>query len=102
EGNVLEETDIAGTDAVISLIDAEGNVLDAVTIVMKGDVDGNGAISVVDAVRTLRYIVGTAELTEAQVSAADVTDDGHVGTMDADQIGRYLLQQGPFYESVHN
>ncbi len=57
-----------------------------------GDVNGDGEVTVVDAVLTLRYTAdenpGDAEFTE---SAADVTGDGSVTVDDAEAILRIAM-----------
>lgn len=102
KGNALSGTDLIGTGSVITLSDEEGNVIDSKTVVIQGDINGDGALTLVDAVYVLRYTTGSIELNEIQLLAADVTNDAYVGTMDADQIAAYLVEKGPFYQRVHS
>lgn len=54
-----------------------------------GDPDGDGIITVSDALLTLQLLAGTQELTEAQIKAADVNGDGEVTSYDALLILQY-------------
>jgi hypothetical protein len=47
-----------------------------------GDIDGNGATEVSDAVLSLRYIAGMEPLTEEQFRRADVNQDSQVDILD--------------------
>ena len=56
-----------------------------------GDVDGDGAVDVVDATLIQRYIAEMIELNAGQLKAADVDGDGEVTVLDATWIQRYLI-----------
>lgn len=102
DGVALGETDLIGTGSVIVLSDDEGNVIDKKTVVLQGDINGDGKLTLIDAVYVLRYSTNAIELSAVQLAAADVTNDDYVGTMDADQIAAYLVGKGPFYERCHS
>ena len=67
-----------------------------------GDVNGNDKIEAADALLVLRYVVGKAELTEAQQIAADISfmfyeeAEHKVDTADALLILQYVTYSGPF------
>ena len=48
-----------------------------------GDVDGDGAVTVADALLTLRAAMGIVELTDAQLHAADIDGSGAANLTDA-------------------
>ena len=56
--------------------------------VLKGDVDGDGRITLIDAKWILQYIAGTRQFDERQKKAADVNSDGKISTVDA----KWVLQ----------
>ena len=60
----------------------------AVTVVKAGDVDGDGEITVADALAALRASVGLAELESAAFNAADADRDGVITVSDALRILR--------------
>ncbi|MCH5279651.1 MAG: Ig-like domain-containing protein, partial [Christensenellaceae bacterium] len=56
-----------------------------------GDVDGDGAITIQDALLALRGAMGIQQLTAAQIEAADMDGDGNVTVTDATMILRSAL-----------
>lgn len=58
--------------------------------VMRGDLDGDGEISLLDIRLLYQYLAGTIELTEAQMKAADVNGDSEVDAMDARWMYEYF------------
>ena len=89
KGTMLKNANKVTTGCTLRLIDASGNAIDALTIVIRGDVNGDGYIDGRDSVIT-RAIAGgmlNAENTSAaQIAAADVNFDGTVTLIDADHI----------------
>lgn len=57
---------------------------------LKGDVDGDGKISHMDAVLILNYLAGFIDLTTSQKYSADVDGDGEVKATDARLILNHL------------
>lgn len=88
-GTMLKNANKVTTGCTLRLIDASGNAIDALTIVIRGDVNGDGYIDGRDSVIT-RAIAGgmlNADNTSAaQIAAADVNFDGTVTSIDADHI----------------
>lgn len=56
-----------------------------------GDMDGNGSITIRDALAVLLYAAKQETLTEGQLQYADVNEDGQVDATDALQIMQYRL-----------
>jgi len=59
--------------------------------VMKGDVNGDGQVTVVDALFVAQYTVGLMTLNTQQLAAADVNGDGQVTVADALFIAQYTV-----------
>lgn len=57
----------------------------------KGDVDGNGSITVKDASLVQRFIIGLDFLNDEQYNCADVDNNGRVNLVDASRIQRYCI-----------
>ncbi|MCD7786652.1 MAG: dockerin type I repeat-containing protein [Oscillospiraceae bacterium] len=55
-----------------------------------GDANGDGNVTTIDAVLALRYVNGTAELLDNQITALDVSGNGTVETNDAVYILQYV------------
>lgn len=62
--------------------------------VTKGDVDGDGVVSALDALAALKFTVGKITLNDAQKAAADVDGDGEVSVLDALAILKSTVSQG--------
>ncbi len=63
----------------------------AISSIIKGDVSGDGQVTVVDALFIAQYTVGLRTLTSQQQSAADVNNDGQVTIVDALFIAQYTV-----------
>ena len=61
------------------------------TIVIKGDVSGDGNCSSVDVLFAKRYIVGTYDLTGAYFSGSDINGDGKITSVDALFLSRHVI-----------
>lgn len=56
-----------------------------------GDVDGDGEVTIMDAILTVRQVLAFSEFTEEQIAVADVDGDGAVTITDCLLIMRYAL-----------
>lgn len=88
-GNILSDTDLVGTGATISYYDSETNaIIKTVTVVLYGDVNGDGTIGLVDKDEVMLQAIGAATLDSIWFSmAADTNRDGAIDAFDATQIG---------------
>lgn len=88
-GTMLKNTNKVTTGCTLKLIDASGNATDSLTIVIRGDVNGDGLIDGRDSV-IVRAIAGgmltSANTTAAQIAASDVNFDGTVTSVDAEHL----------------
>lgn len=90
DGNVLEDTALAGTGTVISFSNG-GKVVDEVTVVVTGDMTGDGLVNNKDAAMITRYLVEKETADFAQMVAIDVNGDGYINNRDASMVSRYLV-----------
>ena len=89
DGKALEDNALVGTGAKINLLDASGKVVDTLTVVISGDVNGDGDTTTDDARDILRAAVGIADLSGAYAKAAKVTTEkAEITTDDARKILR--------------
>ena len=58
--------------------------------VKKGDVSGDGEITVGDATLVQKYLAALAKLTSQQMQAADVDNTGEINIRDASEIQKYI------------
>ena len=89
-GKELTDDSLVGTGTVIKLMSG-GEELDSMTVVMTGDIDGDGHLGNTDVSRLSRWLIQTEELTYEQQLASDVNGDGSVNNKDASMISRYLV-----------
>jgi len=69
---------------VIPVMITEGSII-------KGDVNGDGSITIVDALFVAQYTVGLRAFNSQQLAAADVNGDGQVTVVDALFIAQYTV-----------
>ncbi len=68
-----------------------GNDIKTYTIIIKGDINGDGEIDLVDLLKTRKHILGF-ELKDEFYRAADINDDGKVDILDLLLIRKHLLK----------
>ena len=59
--------------------------------VLKGDVNGDGLINIVDATEIQKYLADICELDETAKKSADFNEDSTVNVVDATDIQKYLV-----------
>ena len=89
---VYDLNEMVRTGMIIRLVDSDGNTIDEITLVVMGDVDGSGAISVAGRGLISNHINGVGLLEGAYLLAADVTGAGiaNVSVADVGVISNYL------------
>ncbi len=78
------------TGMVLQLIDGE-TVKQSVTIVVRGDVNGDGLINITDMLSVKSHILGKSTLTGAEALAADISGDGNINITDVLQVKAHIL-----------
>ena len=73
------------------LLDADGDIIDTITVVVTGDVTGDGRINAADYIAQRRSILGTTNLEIANQTAADVNGNGKIQANDYIKLRRYIL-----------
>lgn len=85
---------VYGVNNLRNWLDGRIEWLDAQWLYKKGDVNIDGDISVSDALLTLRSALELEELTEVQISLADLNGDNIISTVDANLVARMALMIG--------
>lgn len=85
-GISLKSTDYVGTGTVIRL----GNT-DKRTVVVTGDMNGDGLINNRDVAAMNKYLLSKITAKECQMLAMDVNGDGKINNKDAAMVARYLV-----------
>lgn len=83
-----------GTGMTVKLIGAGGAVLQQLIIIVAGDTNGDGEISITDFMRIKKHLLSDETfLSGAELVAADYNTDGYVTITDFVQVKSYLLNQ---------
>jgi len=83
-------TETLGTDIVIEVVDSITNeVFESYILAIRGDINGDGQIRVIDALMALQNASGLISLNEVKSFAGDVNNSGSLNVIDALQILQY-------------
>lgn len=88
DGNVMDDTAIVATGFTVYL---EVDHNQQAVIIMKGDVNGDGAVDRSDYLTIRGYFLRTADLTGVYLIAADCDDDGSITTTDYARVKAHSL-----------
>ncbi len=94
-GAELSSGDVIGTGTEIRLYNGD-DVADMKTVVVTGDMTGDGAINNRDVAMMNKQLVGKVTAKECQMLAIDVNGDGSVNNRDAAMVARYLVGKDNF------
>lgn len=90
---LIPEEEFVGTGAVVKLI-INGSLKDSKIAFIRGDVNGDGNITLFDAICIFSHLIGKEPLTGYNALAADTDESGSISLFDAIKIFQYLLGQG--------
>ena len=85
-----ENTGAVGTGNKIAVY-AGGAVVKQYDVVIYGDINGDGKISVVDLVMLQKQILGTSPVSGAYAAAADISRDGKVSVKDLVLLQKHII-----------
>ena len=71
----------------------DGNPVQTLTVVITGDVNGDGTVSITDLVQINNHLLKKTALSGAAASAADVNADGVISITDLVQVNNHLLKK---------
>lgn len=94
-GTELTSTDYIGTGTQVKLFNGS-NVVDTKTVVVTGDMTGDGIINNRDVAMMNKKLIDKADAEECQMLAIDVNGDGYVNNKDAAMVARYLVGKDAF------
>ena len=90
-GNELKADDVIGTGTKVIATDTDGNIIHEYSIIIYGDVNGDGKISPSDYVKVKNSILGKEELYDIYISSADVNKNGEITPSDYVKIKNWIL-----------
>lgn len=86
-----------GTGMRICLYSGD-TLLDSVTLVVKGDIDGDGSVSSLDCLLVKRYILGNTELNETQLQAGYLGDETEISSLTLLLLKRHIIGNHNIYQ----
>ncbi len=89
-GEIISGDELVGNGCSISII-ADMEYIQTVTVVLAGDISGDGVVDSLDNLMLSRYVESGTELTQAQLLAADINGDGIVDAADAELLAAMIL-----------
>ena len=93
KGNVLEKKkEILATGYKLNVLDTDKKTIKtAYTVIVKGDISGDGKVNSADLLKMRQHLLGTKKATGVFTTAADVSGDGKVNSADLLRIRQHLL-----------
>ena len=82
---------ILATGDTLKVYDNDGKECIALTVLIYGDVNGDGKITSQDLRRIQRHILGTAPMEGTMLIVGDVNRDGKISSQDLRQAQRFIL-----------
>ena len=91
------------TGQVVKLINSStGEVLDSKVVVVKGDVDGNGTVNVLDTIPIVNHSLRRSTITGVYAVAADVDGNGTINVLDTIPIVNHSLRRTLIDYTINN
>jgi len=90
EGNIISGSSIVGTGTTLSLY-KNTQLIESITVVVTGDVDGNGGVDSTDYIRIKSSFLGELTLETCEHYAADIDRNGVVDATDYMRIKAHFL-----------
>ena len=89
-GAAIVADGILATGSTVKLSD-NGKIIAAYTVIIKGDVNGDGAVGIGDFAKLRQHLLRGGVISGADFYAADLNDDGTTGIADFAKLRQFLL-----------
>ncbi len=86
DGQALADNAVIGTGSIIKV---DGK--DSYTVIVKGDLSGDGQVTILDLAKVKYHLIEEVKLTDAYLTAADINNDGEVGLTDMVLIIKHVI-----------
>ena len=90
-GGAAKTSGNAVTGDVVQLYNSSGKLAQSFTVILYGDLNGDGKISLVDLLQLQKHLLGASTAKGASLTAADTSKDGKVTILDLLQLQKHLL-----------
>ncbi len=86
-----ENTGTVCTGDIVHIIKTDGSIYESYSVAVKGDINGDGKISLIDLARIQRHLLAIEQLEGVYSVAADISGDGKISLIDLAKVQRHLL-----------
>ena len=93
KGSTKTTTGLVGTGMKVECA-IPGKPVQKVTVIVTGDINGDGSCTLTDMVQLRAHLLGKRPLQNAKLQAADINGDGNYTLTDMVQLRAYMLQRG--------
>lgn len=90
-GKGLTSKDKLGTGSIITVTDSDNKTKYGYTVVIYGDVNGDGGITSSDYIMIKNYIMGKTKLSNVKLKGADTNKTGNVNSADYIMVKNYIM-----------
>lgn len=94
-GSTKQNSAVVATGDTVTIYRNDGTQYAKWTVLIYGDVNGDGAITNSDRIKIRNHILGTSKLTNAYLVAGDVNKDGQVSNTDRIKVRNHILGTTP-------
>ncbi len=99
-GNVTNDTAYIGTGMKYVVFDKWDNLIDTETVVVYGDITGDGKVTAADHMKIKRSISDASIITGIARTAADINQDGAIKANDYIRIKHYIQGKYDIYANA--
>ncbi len=100
EGNFLAEDDVIRTNDIAVIFDDEANIYEVDIFVLRGDVNCDGAISLMDIMNMHQFLKGVKQMEGGVIYAADVNGDENFSLMDIMNMHQHIKGTKPITQQL--
>ena len=87
----VSEINVQGKLATGMKLKLTSNSTSLYTIIIRGDVNGDGEINIVDYIKLLKHVLNSKKLTNEYLKAADINKDGMADIVDLIKVQKHVL-----------
>lgn len=87
------------TGDMLKILKTDGSVYQTLEIVIYGDINGDGGISIADLVLTRKHLMELSALSGSYYAAADINQDGKITIADMIFVRKHLMELSPITQA---
>lgn len=95
DGTPLAAGEKVGTGTLVHLYDDDDRIVASYAVVIYGDIDGSGSLTVMDLLRLQKHLLSVRTLDGAFLASCDINRDGRANVLDLLKLQKHLLGVQP-------